>query len=150
MQFQSFHYFSLDVNASAGYKFRKRIVAGLGWNQRWAYDGSDFVLSAKIYGVRSYGEFHLNKGFALRADVECMNTQVKPVTQAAETTHREWVWSVFTGIKQEYRITKNLRGNAQVMYNLFDPEYKSPYADRINVRMGFEYAIKKKPGKRDN
>lgn len=144
LQFQSFHNFSLDVNLSGGYKFTQRIVAGLGWNQRWAYDGGGFVPSARIYGVRSYGEFHFKKGFALRADLECMNTQVKPVTQTTETTHREWIWSAFSGIKQEYSITKNFRGNVQLLYNLFDPHYKSPYTDRLNYRMGFELTLKKR------
>jgi hypothetical protein len=147
LQFHSNQNFLLDVNASAGFRFTEHITAGLGWNQRWAYsmDTKEFSPEARIYGVRSYGEYHFKKGFALRADVECMNAFVKEtITGPSENGHREWVWSAFTGIKQEYRITKSLRGNAQVMYNLFDPHNKSPYGDRLNVRMGFEYTIKKK------
>ena len=45
-----------------------------------------------------------------------------------------------------YRISKSLRGNAQVLYNLFAPNYKSPYTDRLNMRIGLEYKIpRKKP-----
>jgi hypothetical protein len=148
LQFHSNQNFLLDVNGSLGFKFTERIIAGLGWNQRWAYsiDSKEFSPSGRIYGVRSYGEFHFKKGFALRADVECMNTLVKEtLTGISETGYREWVWSMFTGVKQEYRITSFLKGNAQVMYNLFDPHNKSPYGDRLNVRIGFELVIKKKP-----
>lgn len=147
LQFQSFRYFMLDVNVSAGYRFTERITAGLGWNQRWAYstDSKEFSPAVRIYGVRSYGEFNIKKGFSVRADVECMNTFVRQtITGAPETGHREWVWSAFTGVKQEYRISKNLKGNAQAMYNLFDPHHKSPYTDRLNVRIGLELVLKKK------
>lgn len=147
LQFQAHQYFMLDVNGSVGYRFTERITAGVGWNQRWAFsiDSKEFSPSARIYGVRSYGEYHFKKGFAVRADLECMNTLVKEnIVTISEAGQREWVWSAFTGLKQEYRITGFLKGNAQVMYNLFDPHHKSPYGDRINVRMGFEYVIKKK------
>ena len=147
LQFQSNADFMLDVNLSAGYKFTPRITAGLGWNHRWAYSTSsnDFNPEARIFGVRSYGEFHFKKGFALRADVECMNALVTSgLDPTSAISGREWVWSAFTGVKQEYRISKSLRGNFQILYNMFDRHNKSPYADRLNMRMGFEYMLKKK------
>jgi hypothetical protein len=147
LQFHSNQDFLLDVNVSAGYRFTERITAGLGWNQRWAFsiDDREFHPDARIYGVRSYGEFKIKKGFGLRAEVECMNAFVKEtVTGTPEAGSREWVWSAFSGVKQEYRITNFLKGNAQVMYNLFDPHHKSPYGDRINIRMGFELTLKKR------
>lgn len=147
LQFQSFRYFMLDINGSVGFRFTEHITAGLGWNQRFAYslDEREFSPSARIFGVRSYGEYHFKKGFALRADIECMNTLVQQtVNGTPEQGYREWVWSALTGVKQEYKITRNLKGNAQVLYNLFDPHHKSPYTDRLNIRMGFEYVIRKK------
>jgi hypothetical protein len=32
----------------------------------------------------------------------------------------------------------------QVLYNLFDPTHQSPYPERINVRFGFEFFLKRK------
>ncbi len=81
----------------------------------------------------------------------CMNALVKEnIVTPSEVGHREWVWSAFTGLKQEYRITGFLKGNAQAMYNLFDPNYKSPYGDRLNVRVGFEFVLKKKVKEKNN
>jgi len=94
LQFQSFRYFLMDVNVSAGYRFTEHIIAGLGWNQRWAYsiDDRGFNPSARIYGVRSYGEYKFKKGFALRTDVECMNTFVnQTINGTNEVGQREWV-----------------------------------------------------------
>lgn len=147
LQFQSNQDFLIDVNLSAGYRFTDHITVGVGWNQRWAYtiDAKEFNSTARIYGVRSYVEYNFKKGFAVRADVEYMNTLVTEDPNAiSDVGHREWVWTAFSGLKQEYRISKTLRGNAQVMYNLFDPHHKSPYTNRLNIRMGFEFVLKKK------
>lgn len=147
LQFQSNQDFLMDLNLSAGYRFTDHITAGVGWNQRWAYtiDAKEFNSTARIYGVRSYGEYNFKRGFAVRADVEYMNTLVMENPNAiSDVGHREWVWTAFSGLKQEYRISKTLRGNAQVMYNLFDPHHKSPYTNRLNIRMGFEFVLKKK------
>jgi hypothetical protein len=48
------------------------------------------------------------------------------------------------GLKKEYKLSQSIRGNAQVLYNLFDPQYKSPYTNRINVRMGVEFSLRAK------
>lgn len=60
-----------------------------------------------------------------------------------DTGHREWVWSVMTGIKKEYKIYKNLKGTALIQYNLFNRYYKAPYVDRLNSRVGFEYMVRR-------
>ena len=133
-----------DVNSYMGYRFSKHFTAGLGWNQRIAYDFNTgkFNSSAKVYGLRSYGEYRLNKGILPRLELECLNTPIRNLPDQTYTT-REWVWSAMAGLKKEYEISKSLRGNAQVLYNMFDPEHRSPYLDRLNVRMGVEYSIPK-------
>lgn len=138
-----------DFNPYVGYRFTGRITGGLGWNERIAYnfDAWEINSSMRIYGIRSFGEFHIKKGFSARLEIESMNTPVR-VPPKQDYTHREWVWGAMAGIKKDYRISKSLRGNAQVLYNLFDPKYKSPYTDRMNMRIGLEYKMpKKKPSK---
>ena len=86
------------------------------------------------------------KGFSGRLEVEVMNTPVR-VPPSQDFATQEWVWSAMAGLKKEYKISKSLRGNAQVLYNLFNPHYKSPYTDRLNMRIGIEYKIQKKKNK---
>ena len=140
--------FLLDVNTYVGYRFTKRITAGPGWNQRLPYnfDVYRFHPDARIFGPRLFGEYNLGKGFSPRLEVELMNTEVPPQLQSATTDPdgREWVWGVFAGIKKTYKITKHIKGTASVMTRLFNPDRKSPYADVLNVRFGFEYVVKKK------
>lgn len=79
-----------------------------------------------------------------------MNTFVKPsLLQPMDQTRRDWVWSYFVGINQDFKISKKLNGNAQLLYNVYDPKRESPYSDRISVRFGFEFPYKK-PKKSDN
>lgn len=136
-----------DFNPYLGYRFSGRITAGLGWNYRIAYNFNRGELNPDmyIYGPRTYGEFRIKKGFSGRLEVEVMNTPVR-VPPSQDFATQEWVWGAMAGLKKEYRISKSLRGNAQVLYNVFNPHYKSPYTDRLNMRIGIEYRIpKEKP-----
>jgi hypothetical protein len=56
----------------------------------------------------------------------------------------EWVYSMMTGLKKEYKLTKKLNGTAYLLYNVFDPNHRSAYVDRLNARFGIEYKIRKK------
>jgi hypothetical protein len=134
-----------DFNPYLGYRFTGRITAGLGWNHRIPYNFNtgNYNATTVVYGPRAYGEYHLKKGFSPHLEIECLNAPVRTPPDLVYD-HREWVWSAMAGMKKSYRISKSLRGNAQVLYNLIDPHYKSPYTDRLNMRMGVELVLKKK------
>jgi len=138
-----------DFNVYFGYRFNSRLTSGIGWNQRVGYNTDLYTWSAtdvRVYGPRGYGEFNLGKGFSPRAEVEVMNTLVPPLFKTApvaDTGEREWVWGAFVGMKKDYKFVKNVRGTALVMFRLFNTEHKSPYADVLNVRFGFEFPMKK-------
>jgi hypothetical protein len=138
----------VDFNPYVGYRITGRITAGVGWNQRVGYDlaGEVFTQDRRIFGPRSFGEFKLGKGFSPRAEIEIMHTIVTPLTQSPslDPGTRDWVWGALVGLKKEHRISKHLKGTATVMVRLFDPHHKSPYADVLNVRFGFEFPMRKK------
>lgn len=147
LQFQSWQDVMVDINPSAGYRFTTHFTAGLGWNQRVAFNvpKNQFNEEAKVYGIRTFGEYTFNKGFGFRLDVETMNTPAKQKDPAVDVPlSRDWVWGALIGVKQKYPIYKKLKGNAQLMYNIFDKDHRSPYIDRINFRIGLEWMLKKK------
>ena len=88
----------------------------------------------------------LGKGFSPRLEAEVMNTYVPPFirTTPSDLGDRQWVWGVFAGIKKDYKFLKKINGTALVMFRMFDPHRKSPYADVLNARFGFEFPMKKK------
>ena len=140
--------FMVDFNTYAAYRFTRKINAGVGWNQRVIYnvDYNGFNSNLRIFGPRIFGEYNLWKGFSPRAELELMNTNLPPVTRGStpDPMRREWVWGAFVGLKKEYRIIRSIKGTAMIMTRLFNPENKSPYADVLNVRFGFEFPVRKK------
>lgn len=145
-QFQSSEHFLLDLNPVLGYRFGGKVNAGVGWNHRLAIGSRLRIFpEERIYGPRVYGELKFGKGFAARTDIEKMNTFIPPLGLMGPTDgRRDWVWSVFVGLKKEYKLSKHVEGNFQFLYNLYDDHDNSPYADRLVVRTGFEFPQKKK------
>lgn len=134
----------LDMSPVASYRFTGRFTAGAGWNERLSFSEWNKVISQdRIYGPRVFSSFAFRKGFSLKAEVEKMNVYLPTFVSNAEG-NRAWVWSVFAGFKKDYTFYKKIKGNVQVLYNLYDDHDNSPYLDRLNVRMGFEFPVKKK------
>jgi hypothetical protein len=143
VQVQKMHNLAIDFNPVVSYRFTGRINAGLGWNERFVFTKwNRLSLPDRIYGPRVFGSFAFKKGFAAKAEVEKMNALI-PASVLSTDGSRQWVWSVFVGIKKDYKFIGRVKGNVQVLYNLYDDHYNSPYADRFNVRMGFEFPMKK-------
>lgn len=152
-QYQQKNFYLIDVNPYAGYRLTGRFTAGIGWNQRFAYDkkGHDWSARSRIFGPRAYVDFNLPKGFIVHLETEVMNSFVPSTIRInPEAGRREWVWGMMTGLKKEYRIYKNLKGTVLIQYNIFNPRYKAPYVDRLNSRIGFELPFKKKNKKSES
>jgi hypothetical protein len=147
-QYQQKNYNLFDINPYLSYRLSGRFTTGTGWNQRYAYDRKkdEWNHQARIYGPRAFLDFRLGKGFIAHLETEVMNTFVPSVIKISpsDAGQREWVWGMMTGLKKEYKIYKNLSGTVLIQFNLFNPKYKSPYVDRINSRIGFEYILKRK------
>ncbi|HLT71058.1 MAG TPA: hypothetical protein VKZ75_00330 [Cyclobacteriaceae bacterium] len=137
----------VDFNLYSGYRFSPRFTAGAGWNQRIAYDADDYEFEPdlRIYGPRTYGEFAIGEGFSARLEMEYMNTRLPPQFSSgqADVNGREWVFSALAGIKKEYRFLKDVKGTMMLLHNLHDPHHRSPYVDKLMVRFGFEFPMKK-------
>jgi hypothetical protein len=145
----------VDFNVYAGYRFTGKFTSGLGWNQRVAYNSksNDFNPHARVFGPRTFAEYNLFKGICPRVEFEFMNTFVPKALFAPATTdvgNREWVWTAFAGLKKDYRFLKKVKGTTMVMFNVYNPLHRSPYADVMNVRFGFEFPQKKKEKKTPN
>jgi hypothetical protein len=128
----------VDLSPSVAYRLTGRLNVGGGWNERLSFtEWNQLVQQDRIWGPRLFTDFSLNKGFALKGEVERMNVHI-PAFLGTTDGSRGWVWSVFVGFKKDYSFYKKVRGNVQLLYNLYDDHDNSPYLDRFNVRMGFE------------
>lgn len=143
LQIMNSHHFMIDINPVVSYRFTGRINAGLGWNERFSFVKWNHLSSYdRVYGPRVFGSFAFKKGFSAKAEIEKMNALI-PNSPSSTDGSRQWLWSAFVGIKKDYKFIGRVRGNAQVLYNLYDDHDNSPYFDRLVVRMGFEFPMKK-------
>jgi hypothetical protein len=147
LQYQRWNEHLLDVNLYTGYRYTSKLTAGAGWNQRIAYDADQKYWNHQSYmhGPRIFTSYNLGRGFIAHLEGEAMRTFVHYSLTDPKAGQWEWVYSMMTGLKKEYRLTKKLKGTAYLLYNIFDPNHKSPYVDRLNARFGVEYKIRKKP-----
>jgi hypothetical protein len=131
----------LDFNPYAGHKLTSRMLVGVGWNQRVAYQAgrTKFNRRSSIYGPRVIGEFKMRRGFSLRGEVDLMNSnsQESLGSHIVDQNLREWIWGAFVGIKKEYDLIKNLKGTVMMMARIYNGD--RPYSDVLNIRFGLEF-----------
>lgn len=133
----------LDINPTLRFRVRSIFSIGGGWSERIVFNQSGrYQEQERVYGIRSFSEFSIRKGLSLRADVERMNTFVPFAFIQPDEGNRQWIWSYMAGLKKDFSFGPHVMGNVQFMYNLYDPDKKSPYLKRLNVRFGFEFPLK--------
>ncbi len=148
-QFQSKGDFISDINPWMSFRLSGKWAIGSGWVERVQFHTVlRTVPQGRIYGPRAFTEVKFKKGIYARIETECINTYV-PDLSAINYTHdtggRKWLWGFFVGMKKDYRFSKRIRGNIQVLYNISNYIAKiSPYTDKISVRMGFEFNVKRR------
>jgi hypothetical protein len=143
LQIQSKQNVMVDFNPQVGYRISGRFTAGIGWNERISYSSrkSSVNFDDRIYGPRSYFQTMIKGGSYALLNAEYMNAEFVPL---AGEGARQWVWIYMAGYKQEFRISNKLLGNVQIMYTIFTGYYQSPYVDKLNIRIGFEFPQKRK------
>jgi hypothetical protein len=130
----------LDVNPLFRFRFTGRLTAGMGWNQRFAFDSWNLKDRSLIYGPRSVVEYIWGKGFHFLFSPELMNTSIPPQLRRTPTeSNKVWVAGMFSGLKKEFTVYKQIKGNTELLYNLNNTHGRSPYADRFVIRFGFEF-----------
>jgi hypothetical protein len=143
LQIQSKQNVMVDFNPQVGYRISGLFIAGIGWNERISYSSrkSSINFDDRMYGPRSCFQAKIKGGSHVLLNAEYMNAEFVPL--AGEGT-RQWVWIYMAGYKQEFRISNKLLGNVQIMYTIFTGYYQSPYIDKLNIRIGFEFPQRRK------
>jgi hypothetical protein len=143
--------FILDVNPNAVYRITPRFSAGAGWMQRIVF-GKGRSHNDRVFGPRAIFQLNWSRGFSFRFQPEVVSAYVPQVAPVPGTNEgdREWVASMYVGMKKEFKVWKRIAGTTEFMYNLADLGIKNPYADRIAARFGFEFPIRKKKVNKKN
>ena len=132
----------IDINSSLRYRLTTYWSIGTGWSERvLAGKYSQSRSETRIFGVRTFSELILFKGFSFRVDAENMNVYMQDRT-VQDAGQRTWGWNYQAGMKKDFSFVQHVTGNVQFMYLIYSGK-DNPYPSRLNVRFGFEYKLKK-------
>ena len=141
LQIQRSEQTEMDITPQLGYKISGRWVAGAGFGYRVKFNSknSTFDDSHPVYGFRHFQHFTVYKGFFLAAYYDLLRHDLAVAKNEMES---QWTHNYMAGIGKEYNITNKLRGNLQVLYQLFQSA-DGPYPNKWNIRFGFHFNLKK-------
>ncbi len=133
--------YMLDINPALKYRLTSYWSIGQGWNERVRFGKHDQSYNQfRVYGIRSFTEVIIFKGLSVRLDAERMSSSIP---FSLNERKRIGIWSYIAGIKKDFSFIPRVNGNVQFMYNLYSTHTSDPYANKLNVRFGFEYVRKK-------
>ncbi len=136
---------AVDISPQIGFRISGRWSAGLGHIYRLRIDEDKRALHTdqKVYGGMIYSNLVILKGFFVRLEAESVYTEVPTLALIKDAQRKEWVNSILIGAGKRYTFFKGVKGNMQAMYNLMYSD-KSPYQNKILLKFGFEFGLKKK------
>lgn len=71
-------------------------------------------------------------------------TSYPEYTNTEGEAYRDWRWTFLSGIQTNFKLSRQLSGNIQMLYN-FDKSLKDVFSDRLSLRFGVQYKLKAKP-----
>jgi hypothetical protein len=134
----------LDFFPNAAYRISGRFEAGLGGIYRVRVVESPIGVdqSNPVFGFASFVVFKTFKAIHLRFEADGTSNVV--MGSAEKPEYRDWRWSFCTGIQTNFKISKRITGNVQMLYG-FDVKLKDGFPERLLTRMGVQYSLV--PGK---
>jgi hypothetical protein len=136
---------SIDFSPALGYRFNRKLIAGIGGNYRQSFSDSLPLIAPQVIGYKAFTNYDLVKDFFLYGEFD----RNSPGMRKTETNiKRTWKNAAFIGVGRKFSIHPKVEMTAIFMYNLLY-EYNDPiYPKRWSFKIGFqttELAMFKKP-----
>lgn len=129
-----------DFYPNASYRFTGRIEAGLGliYRVRVIQNPFGFDQGDPVWGMNTFVVVKTFKAIFVRIE---MDGNSFPVTTSYDKPkYRDWRWSFYSGIQTNFKISKRLIGNAQMLYS-FDYSLKDKFPEQLKARVGVQYKL---------
>ncbi len=137
----------LDLAPIFGLKYNMKLSLWTSYMYRIRLtdEGKNVNQNNAIYGPRVALSYDIWKGFYFRSTAEWLRVNVPTIS--ADVTERQWKEGVYVGFGKDYKISKHVNGDMQVLYNLTYEKDVSPFAKKFNFRFGFYVDFTKRPPK---
>jgi len=127
-----------NIGIKAGYRLSDRLSAGLGVDYLMGIGTGwkDIHLSNQGVGLRQYGKWLIKKGWNLQEGVELNYLSAfKNISQLRGLPN--WQTSALLGISKQYRVSRKLTGNFQVLYDFLYHQHQ-PTTQPVLFRLGYD------------
>ncbi|MBY0434561.1 MAG: hypothetical protein K2U26_10675 [Cyclobacteriaceae bacterium] len=134
----------VDFFPNVGYYITGRWEAGVGAIYRVKEVRKDWSFDQRypVWGLAGFTSFKLIKSTRIRIEADVVND---PTFQKGvdEPIGRQWRWVWLAGIQNNFKISKTVTGNVQMLYN-FDRKVKDGFPERLVLRFGVQYRLPQK------
>ncbi len=137
---------SIDLATQLGYRFSPKLIGGIGFIYRTGFSKNYkyFASAQGVYGGRAYVDFKVHKGIFAHGEFEVLNINPNKVyqnqTQESTTTK---IYGSYFGLGNKFKVSSKIMGSVLGLYRV-DYNGSLPAMNKINVRLGFDYVIKKR------
>lgn len=141
-QFGRQEQYQVDLGPTMAWRFNDRIAAGGGFQYRLniSTEHKPWVNSAdRVVGYFIFTDLQIKKGFFARLAFEDLQAAVPRynANQKVEMIEQNWIKGLSIGIGKSYTFYKQLKGYSLIQYNLLHRHHSTPYAQPVQVKIGF-------------
>ncbi|HWA34657.1 MAG TPA: hypothetical protein VG737_11030 [Cyclobacteriaceae bacterium] len=135
---------NLDFYPNVSYQISGRFDIGAGALYRVHINTKNvaFDQASPVWGLTAFTTFKLFKSTLFRLETDAVNSPL-PKSSADAPADRTWRWQLIMGIQNNFKISKTVTGNMQMLYN-FDKNLKDGFPERLMVRVGVSFNLKKR------
>jgi hypothetical protein len=135
---------NLDFYPNVSYQISGRFEAGLGALYRVHINMKTVAIDQRqpVWGLTAFTTFKLFKSTHFRLEADAISSMT-PSGSNDGTLQRSWRWQAIMGVQNNFKISKLVTGNVQMLYN-FDKSLKDGFPERLMVRVGVAFRLKKK------
>lgn len=130
----------VDFFPNVSYNLTGRVELGGGFNYRvvWLDRSSSVQQKNPAWGFNMFGTFKTYKSVLMRLEADAFSTA--RFGGVGESVKREWQWNWYLGAQTSYNISKNCKGNVQMLYN-FQKRITDSFPEQLVIRVGVQWKL---------
>jgi hypothetical protein len=131
--------FSVDVSPSIGYKFSRKLMAGIGGNYRQTFGDSVEGVSRDVVGYKGFIAYDILKNFFAYGEFD---RNLPGLPRGERLSNWQWRDAAFLGLGRKVVIHPKVEMTAVFVYNFLYEHPDPVYPKRWSFRVGFQRVVR--------
>jgi hypothetical protein len=132
----------LDFYPNAAYRITGRFEAGVAAIYRLRVSTTPFGFDQRdpVWGLATFVVVKTFKSVFLRMEAD--GTSHPKQGTSEQRAYRDWRWNFYVGLQTNFKLSKRLTGNVQMLYN-GNSNLKDGFPEKLSARVGVQYKVAK-------